>query len=56
MSKYAKAIIALLGTVVTWAISTFPANHNVQIIGGLATSLLTVASVYHVPNTDNSND
>lgn len=48
--KYSKFYAGLLGAVLTWAVATFPANHNVQLWGSLLLSLLTGATVYSVTN------
>lgn len=48
--KYSKMIVALVGAVCTWAVTYFPHNHTVQVAVGLATALVTVATVYLVPN------
>lgn len=50
MQKYAKAIVALLGAVATWAATYFPDNHDVQTWLGLAGALVTVVLTYAVPN------
>ena len=52
MARYAKAVIAAIGAVLTWATATFPADPTVAKWVGLATALLTVATVYLVPNAD----
>lgn len=50
MTKYAKAIIAVVGAVTTWATTYFPGNQTVAAVVGLASAVATVAAVYLVPN------
>jgi phosphoribulokinase len=54
ISKYLhrrrKAILALAGTISTWAFTEFPDNHDVQVYGGLVAALVTGTIVHAVPN------
>lgn len=49
---YAKAIIAVLGAVVTTALVQFPDNLALRQWGPVVASLVTALSVYLVPNND----
>lgn len=51
ISQYSKGIAALIGTLATWALATFPADHNVQVWCSLAGAIVTFITVYLVPNT-----
>lgn len=51
MQRYAKAIVALIGAVATWAATYFPDNTDVQQWLGLAAALVTVLLTYAVPNS-----
>jgi hypothetical protein len=48
--KRRKALLALAGSVGTWAVTAFPDNHNVQLYAGLALVLVTGTVVHVVPN------
>lgn len=50
MTKYAKAIVAVVGAFTTWATATFPGNTTVAAAVSLVSALVTVAAVYLVPN------
>lgn len=48
--KYAKAYAGLIGAVGTWAVTTFPASHVAQTLGGLACAVATGLGVAVVRN------
>lgn len=50
--KYRKLYSTLIGSLVTWAVATFPNNHNVQLYGSLVAVLLTCISTYQVKNEE----
>jgi hypothetical protein len=50
LSTHAKAIVGLIGVIVTYALTNFPDNAQVQTIGGLIAAVLTAYGVYQVPN------
>lgn len=52
MQRYAKAVVALVGAVTTWAATYFPDNDDVQTWLGLAAALVTVLLTYPVPNSE----
>lgn len=55
MSKvqpYLKFVVAIIGAVVTTALTQYPDNHAVQTWGPIVTSILTAAGVYATPNKD----
>lgn len=47
---YSKAIVAITGAVLTWALATFPDNHTVSVWVSLVSAILTAAGVYKVRN------
>jgi hypothetical protein len=49
--KYAKAIVAVIGAVLTTVLVQFPDNADVQTWGPIVSSLLTAIAVYVTPNT-----
>ena len=49
-TKYSKFYAGLIGAIITWALATFPDNHDVQVYASLVTALLTAAGVYQVTN------
>lgn len=51
ISRYLKAVVAIVGSVATWATSYYPNDPNVAKWVGLALALVTAFSVYAVPNT-----
>jgi peptidoglycan/LPS O-acetylase OafA/YrhL len=51
MTKYLKAIVAVLGAVLTTVLATFPDNPDVQHWGAIISSFLTAILVYFLPNT-----
>jgi hypothetical protein len=51
-SKYSKFFAGLAGAILTWALATFPENHDVQVWASLVTALMTAYGVYSVRNTD----
>ena len=50
MSRYSKALVAVVGAIATWASTYYPDSPSVQKWVGLALAIVTVASVYLVPN------
>lgn len=50
MTRYAKALTALVGAVSTWAATYYPDDPDVQKWLGLAIAVVTIFSVYVVPN------
>lgn len=50
--RYRKLFAALAGALITWAIATYPDNHDVQTYASLASALLTAAGVYQVKNEE----
>lgn len=50
LAQRRKAIVALLGALISWAVATFPDNAQVQLYGGLVASLLAAAGVHQVTN------
>lgn len=50
ITKYDKAIIAVIGAAVTWAVSNYAGNADVQHWLGLTTAILTALGVYAQPN------
>ena len=51
MSRYAKAIVAILGAAVTSALTVWGPDTNVGRFLVIASAALTAAAVYQVPNT-----
>lgn len=51
MTRYAKAITAIVGAVSTWAATYYPDDLDVQKWLGLATALATVIGVFAIPNS-----
>lgn len=51
ISRYLKAVVAIVGAVATWATAYFPGDAEVAKWVGLALALVTAISVYAVPNT-----
>lgn len=49
-SKYDKTVVAVVGAAVTWAVSNYAGNADVQQWLGLATAVLTALGVYVQPN------
>lgn len=50
LARYRKAIVSLVGAVATWAMTYFPDDGDIQKIGGFVLAMLTVFSVYQIPN------
>jgi hypothetical protein len=50
MSKYSKAIVAILGGAVTAALAVFPAGTTTWNLLTILSAALTAAGVYLVPN------
>lgn len=50
--RYRKFFVGLVGAVLTWALSTYPDNHDVQVYASLVSALLTAAGVYQVSNEE----
>lgn len=48
--RYSKFFAGLLGSVITWAVATFPESRDVQVYGSLVSALITGASVYQLEN------
>jgi hypothetical protein len=50
MSTWLKAhqatLLALVGVVVTWAVTYFPNNHTVELVAALVAAILTVFGVH----------
>ena len=51
MTRYSKALTAIVGAVSTWAATYYPDDPDVQKWLGLALALVTVLGVFSVPNT-----
>lgn len=51
MKKYAKAVVALAGVALTYALATFPPNTRVWQVASAVAALLTALGVRQVPNT-----
>jgi len=51
MREYAKAIVAILGAVLTTVLVQFPDNSDVQTWGPIVATFLTAIAVYATPNT-----
>ncbi len=56
LARYRKSLLAIVGALATWALSTFPDNLDVQRYGGLAVAVVTALSVYVVANRASSGD
>ena len=54
MSKYAKAVIAIVGAAVTAALGIFPSGSPVWTVLQVVAAVLTAAGVYSVPNASAS--
>lgn len=52
IAPYMKAIVAIVGALVTAVLTQFPDNDTVQQWGPIVSALLTAVSVYAVPNKD----
>lgn len=52
IAPYAKAVVAIVGAVVTACLTQFPDSEAVQEWGPIVSALLTAVSVYAVPNKD----
>ena len=52
VQPYMKAIVAILGAVLTAVVTQFPDNEAVQQWGPIVSALLTALAVYAVPNKD----
>lgn len=50
MSKYAKAIIAIVGAAVTAALGVFPPSSPAWTVAQIIAAVLTASGVYVVPN------
>jgi len=55
IKPYAKAVVAILGAVLTTVMTQFPENTDVQTWGPIVASFLTALAVYLVPNTPAKN-
>lgn len=51
MSRYAKAITAVVGLLATWAATYFPDDHSLEAAIGLLGVVATAFGVYAIPNT-----
>lgn len=51
MSKYAKAIVAIVGSAVTAALAIFPPGTTTYNALTILSAAITAAAVYAVPNT-----
>lgn len=49
-TQYDKAIVAIIGAVVTWAVSNYAGDADVQHWLGLVIAVLTAVGVYSQPN------
>jgi uncharacterized membrane protein YfcA len=52
IKPYAKAIVAIVGAVLTTVLVQFPDSELLQEWGPIVASLLTAISVYMIPNKD----
>ena len=52
IKPYAKAVVAILGAVLTAVLTQFPESETVQQWGPIVAALLTTLGVYLVPNTE----
>lgn len=50
LQKYNKAVVAIVGAIVTWLVSNYAGNADVQHWLGLVLAVLTAAGVYQTPN------
>lgn len=50
MSRYAKFIVALVGSIAGWAATYFPSDPKVQMWVGLAVAASTAVGVWATPN------
>lgn len=50
MSRYAKLIVAIVGSIAGWAATYFPQNAQVQMWVGLALAASTAVAVWATPN------
>lgn len=51
-TRYDKTIVAVIGAGITWAVSNYAGNADVQHWLGLAIALLTAVGVYSQPNKE----
>lgn len=52
IKPYMKAVVAVVGAVLTAVLAQFPDNETVQQWGPIVSALLTALAVYVVPNKD----
>lgn len=50
MKKYAKALVALVGVVLTYSLATFPPSTTAWQVASAVAALLTALGVHQVPN------